>query len=205
MPLDYENDDAESREGGDGQDQRSFLLVLIGLGLTISAALGLGFLLKAPPLANFSFTLVDGALGVLATAPLVVMLAWMMRTNWTPVVRFRQSQIEFLSTIGFEFTPLRIAVMSIGAGVSEEMLFRGVLQSWLHGFLPLWFALIATNFVFGALHARNAPYAIIAGLIGVYFGALFAATSNLLTPIVTHAVYDAIAFDFTRRALTARK
>lgn len=189
------------RAGGAAQDSRSFLLVLAGLILTIAAAFGLGFLLNTPALAQLSFDARDAATGAAATAPLVAMLAWMMRTHWEPVVRFRQSQIELFSTVGFAFTPWRIAVMSIGAGVSEELLFRGVLQDWADRFLPLWAALAVTNLLFGALHARNAPYAVIAGLVGVYFGVLFAATSNLLAPMIAHALYDAVAFEFTRRAI----
>lgn len=94
--------------------------------------------------------------------------------------------------------------MAIGAGVSEELLFRGVLQTWSDRFLPLAFAILATNVLFGALHARTVLYAVIAGFVGVYLGVVFEASGNLVAPIVTHALYDAVALELARRAMAAR-
>ncbi len=48
---------------------------------------------------------------------------------------------------------------------------------------------------------RTILYAIIAGLVGVYLGVLFAVTDNLLAPMAAHALYDAVALEYTRRAV----
>ncbi|MHA7873533.1 MAG: CPBP family intramembrane glutamic endopeptidase, partial [Hyphococcus sp.] len=131
----------------------------------------------------------------------VVFLWWFSNTGHPALAEFRRSQIEFFSEIGFVFTPPRIVAMAIGAGVCEELLFRGVLQTWINGFAPVLIAIIVSNVVFGLLHMRTAMYAVIAGCVGAYFGALYALTDNLLTAIVAHGLYDAVALEYTRRAI----
>ena len=51
---------------------------------------------------------------------MLAFLFWFSRTTWPRIAAFRQSQIDFFANIGFEFTPLRIAVLAIGAGVSVQ-------------------------------------------------------------------------------------
>lgn len=185
-------------------DTRAFLLVLAGAGLMIAAAYGFGVLLHASPLDRFSFSLADALFGAAATGPLVLLLFWFMRTDIRALARFRQSQIDFFADIGFKFTPHRIALLAVAAGISEELLFRGVFQSWIERGMPLVWAIVLPNILFGALHARTSLYAFIAGLVGVYMGVLFAATGNVLAPIVTHAIYDWVALVVTQRAIEAR-
>lgn len=186
-------------------DHRAFLLVLAGAVLMVALAYGLGVLARASPHAHLSFSLFDIVLGIAATGPLVLLLTWFMRTDIPVLVRFRQSQIDFFAKVGFRFTPTRIALLAISAGVSEELLFRGVLQSWIGSALPLMWAIILPNVLFGALHARTSLYAFISGLIGVYMGVLFAATGNVLAPIITHAAYDWVALTITQRAIEAQR
>lgn len=199
------DDEAASGKAGADKDPRAFSIILIGLTLTIAAAFVLGLILKTPPLARFSFDFGDFIAGLAATAPLVLLLFWFMRTKNRALAFFRESQIEFLAQIGFRFTPARIAIMAIGAGVSEELLFRGVLQTWAAGFLPLAAAIVLTNILFGALHARTVLYAMIAAFVGAYLGVVFEATENLLTAMVTHAAYDAVALELARREIAKRQ
>lgn len=185
-------------------DARAFLLVMAGALIMVAIAWIVGMVLKAPMLARFSLSLADSAIGLIATAPLIVLLFWFMRTDLPMLVKFRESQIDFFAKIGFRFTPLRIALLAISAGVSEELLFRGVLQSWIASALPVSLAIILPNIAFGALHARTSLYAFIAGMVGVYMGLVFAATDNVLAPIITHAAYDWAALIITQRAIAAR-
>lgn len=186
-------------------DARAFLLTLVGLAVVFAAAFGFGLLLKTPPLARFSIDGGAAVAGVAATVPMLALLHWFLATRWRPAVAFRESQIDFFAAIGFEFTPLRVAILSIGAGVSEEILFRGVLQTWMAGTTPLWAAILATNILFGALHARTVLYAIVAGLVGVYLGVVFELTGNLIAPMIAHGLYDAVALDYVRRAIARDK
>jgi membrane protease YdiL (CAAX protease family) len=86
-----------------------------------------------------------------------------------------------------------IIVISLLAGLGEELLFRGVLQPVIG--LPL------ASLVFGAVHvgARSfIGYGVWAACIGALFGWLMVETGGLLAPIVAHAVYDALALAYVR-------
>jgi membrane protease YdiL (CAAX protease family) len=72
------------------------------------------------------------------------------------------------------------------AGLSEEVLFRGVLHVKL--------GIVTSNIVFGAVHWITPAYALSAGLIGVYLGWLQNYSENLLAPMITHGFYDFLAF-----------
>jgi membrane protease YdiL (CAAX protease family) len=92
-----------------------------------------------------------------------------------------------------------LAVVALLAGLGEETLFRGVLQQALDGPLPTWVALLATAALFGAAHWVTPTYAFLAGLVGLYFGALYLLSDNLLAPIVAHALYDVVALTLLAR------
>ncbi|WP_425408664.1 CPBP family intramembrane glutamic endopeptidase [Hyphococcus sp.] len=182
-------------------ESRTFIAVLAGTMLLAVIAVALSFILKTPLHAQFALSFNDFFIGVIATLPLAVFLWWFSNTTLKNLAAFRNSQIKFFAEIGFTITPMRIALMAIAAGVAEELLFRGVLQTWLAGFFPVAVAIIASNLLFGVLHMRTVLYAFIAGLVGVYLGVIFTLTENLITPMVTHALYDAVALEYTRRAV----
>jgi hypothetical protein len=182
-------------------EARTFSFVLFGTLFLGLIAVGASFLTGTPLTQQLRLNPNDFLIGIIATLPLVVFLWWFSNTTLEHLVSFRRSQIKFFAEIGFTFTPTRIALMAIGAGISEELLFRGVFQSWLAGFTPVILAIVLSNILFGLLHMRTVLYAIIAGLVGAYLGALFAVTDNLLAPMVTHALYDAAALEYTRRAV----
>lgn len=185
-------------------DWKKFALMAAGMAVTLAAAFGFGLLLETPPTGLLRFEWSGLIAGAAATAPLVFLLEWFMRTGHPPLARFRESQIGFFAGIGFKFTPMRIAVLALGAGITEELLFRGVFQTWAAGQMPAFLAVLLPNVLFGALHWRTTLYALIAGLVGVYLGVLFLVTGNLLAPIVAHALYDAVALHKTARAIDAR-
>ncbi len=143
-------------------------------------------------------------IGAMATAPLVGLLALFMRTSYPPLERFKAAQIDFLSDLGFSLSPFRIVIIGLVAGLGEEALFRGVLQSYAATATPLVIAILLPNILFGLLHARTALYAIIAGTLGTYLGALFAATGDLVAPAATHALYDMAALEIARREIEKR-
>ena len=96
-----------------------------------------------------------------------------------------------------EFVPLLagsswsdMALIALSAGVGEEMLFRGVLQSSLGSWLGLGWGLSVASVLFGLLHPISLPYIVLMIGVGFYFGGAFLLTGNLLTVMVTHAVYD---------------
>jgi membrane protease YdiL (CAAX protease family) len=78
------------------------------------------------------------------------------------------------------------------------MLFRGVIQ---HGVAErigppggVAIGIGIASLLFALAHALSGTYAVLAGLISVYFGWLLIVTGNLLVPILAHAAYDFLAF-----------
>ncbi len=194
---------SDPEEQPEKSEHKVFAVVIGGTIIMGLASIGLGLLLGTPIGPQLSWSSNDALIGVIATLPLALFLSWFSNTQIPALTEFRRQQIKFFSEIGFEFTGPRIVMMAIGAGVSEELLFRGVLQSWIDGFAPVVIAIIASNIIFGLLHMRTALYAVIAGLVGVYLGGLYFYTDNLLAPMITHGLYDFVALIYTKRAVDA--
>jgi uncharacterized protein len=86
------------------------------------------------------------------------------------------------------------AAISLGAGVSEELIFRG----FLFYYFILWFPHInglenalLTSVIFGLAHLYQGWKGILsAGVSGLILAGLFLLSGNLLLPMVVHAVGD---------------
>ncbi|HMF15526.1 MAG TPA: type II CAAX endopeptidase family protein [Gemmataceae bacterium] len=99
---------------------------------------------------------------------------------------------------------LTLVVVWTVAAFGEEMLFRGVLMNALADLLRLragdriaWaLALVVTSVVVGAGHAYYGPAGvIITGVLGAGFGLVYlVARRNLWAPILTHGLFDTVAF-----------
>ena len=88
---------------------------------------------------------------------------------------------------------LQLCVISLVAGISEEAFFRGAIQGSLADRVNVIVAVVLASALFGAFHLLTWTYAVIAAFIGAYLGLLWIWTENLLTPMITHAVYDFVA------------
>lgn len=97
-----------------------------------------------------------------------------------------------------------LAIVSLLAGVGEEMLFRGLLQSWLLTFLPPHPAVFVTAAAFGAAHAISPSYAVFATVLGLILGYVCLWTGGLPAAMMAHAVYDFGALYYGTRILRAR-
>jgi membrane protease YdiL (CAAX protease family) len=117
------------------------------------------------------------------------------------------TQRSVLTLLGGQWKPftalLVCTLLSIAAGVGEEMLFRGLLQYELtttpiqvlgtSSLLPIreYLAIGLSSLIFGALHAVTPLYACLAGVASIYFGCIYVSSDyNLAVPMVCHAVYD---------------
>ena len=82
------------------------------------------------------------------------------------------------------------------AGIGEEALFRGIIQTTLADWLNQWVALAVASALFGLGHLVTPAYAVLAGLLGLYLGGLSMVFDNLLLAIVVHALYDFVALTY---------
>lgn len=154
-------------------------------------ALGIGWFLPTSPWTQLAWHLDAVAIGLAATVPLLLGLVLITWYPFGPLKRLQRMTAELVVPLFRDCSTMQLLVISAMAGIGEEFLFRGALQSLAQywGSSP-WTAVILVATLFGAVHPITALYAVLAGLVGVYLGWLLLVTDNLLTPIVTHAAYD---------------
>ena len=171
-----------------------------GLGLL---AVGLGAWLDRPPWEMIRWTREGAAWGAAAGLPLIAGLLVLVRVSWGPVRGLVRASEELVTPLFRQCRLAELAIISAFAGLGEEMLFRGVVQvtitEWFGGTVGIWIGILAAAVAFGLFHPITTNYAILAGAIGVYLGWIFAATENLLVPVVAHGVYDFAALVYLVR------
>lgn len=141
--------------------------------------------------------------GTLAAVPMFGALVLSDRVEWEPMRRLADVVDRAVLPLFRRARLADLAVLSLLAGIGEEMLFRGLFQAglaqWIGRPSGTAAAIAVVSIVFGAGHALTRTYAVLAGLISVYLGLLFVVTGNLLAPIAAHAVYDFAALIYMRR------
>jgi membrane protease YdiL (CAAX protease family) len=159
-------------------------------------ALFLGWWFGQPPLSEFAWDEDSFYLGLAAALPMLGLLVVLLQWPVGPLASIKQFLYRELAPAleGCHWPDL--ALVSIAAGVGEEMLFRGVIQGSLTYYLGRVAAIAVTGLLFGLLHPVSIAYVCIAGLLGVYLGVVHVASGNLLTVITAHAAYDFAALLF---------
>jgi CAAX protease family protein len=177
---------------------RAQFLNLAGLveGGLLFVALALGWFAGIAPLADLRFEAMDAAWGVLAGSFLFGLLLLSERLPLAGMRRIRDLLVAILGRPLSECRWYELILLAALVGLSEEALFRGLLQPWIERSLGPAQGLLWSNVLFGLVHAVTPGYAVMAGAIGVFLGWLLDATGSrsLLVPAVTHAVYDYLAF-----------
>jgi uncharacterized protein len=177
------------------------ILFECGLG---AAALAIAWVLGLEPLALISGTAEGFGRGVLVALPLIVLLVLLVRISWGPVATLKRFVDEFVLPLFRGMYVWQLAAISIVAGISEELLFRGVmqvgLQDWLGPPHGAWAAILITALLFALAHAVTREYALAAGLISIYLGWSLVLSGDLLVPMTAHGVYDFVALVYLTRA-----
>ncbi|MFT5091595.1 MAG: CPBP family intramembrane glutamic endopeptidase [Planctomycetales bacterium] len=188
-------------EGAVDEPHGRFFLITISTG-AFAACVGVAFvgqLLTGVPAAgslNRSdiFEPATWAAALTITLPMFALLYFERRTRIVWLRELWHLSSELLGPVVARVTFAELVVVSLFAGLGEELLFRGFLQSWLggHGLLV---ALIVPNVLFGVLHWISRSYAICSFCIGLYFSCLlhFAESVNLTALIIAHSLYDLVA------------
>lgn len=180
----------------DPLDRRTFLnLAALFEGALALLAVALGWVFGVDPLKDLHWSWPSFGIGVAAVLPMLVVF---LGTMWWPVPALRRIRQMLVSLLGPPLSQCRWYELALLAGVvgfCEELLFRGFLQPALE-FMGYWPALLGCNILFGAAHFLSPTYAIETVLAGCYLSWLLDAgdTRELLSPMVTHALYDFIAF-----------
>jgi membrane protease YdiL (CAAX protease family) len=180
-----------------------FRLAVMFEGGLVAAGFALGWLMTPPAWEHMRWAAEAALLGMLAALPLLVALVFLRRLKAGAVGRLNRTVDELLVPL-FSTLPLwQLAAISALAGLGEELLFRGVLQTWLGDAVGLASAICLTSVVFGLAHLITPLYGVLAAAVSVYLGWLAVEYENLVVPIVAHGVYDFVALVYlAKREMT---
>ena len=182
-------------------------LVAILLGLTV----GPDARAMVPRLSDAPWPeLIQGlAYGFIAALPMWWFMTAIRHLPLRSVQELEEIGSDGLFKLLLRLTPVEMIVVSLCAGVGEELLFRGWLlpavASWIGGMddpPSVVAAVIVSSVAFGLVHPVTRLYVVLATIIGAYLAALLLWTENLLVPIVAHAVYDAIQMIVAKHSST---
>jgi uncharacterized protein len=200
---DQERDRKEERPEGPEDDAPSHAVVIIfavffEAGLA-PFSLALGWLLGHPPLERFVWSFRDAAWGAAAALPLIALFLAVLRWPIGPLARVKQMCEDEIVPLFDRSYWSELALISLTAGVGEEMLFRGVFQATFADWLGTGWGLALASLLFGVLHPMSVAYVVIITFLGLCLGAIWIVNGNLLTVMVTHAVYDLAVLGFLIR------
>lgn len=167
-----------------------FEAALIPLALVLAIPLGL------QPWRAFSASPGALSVAVIATVPLIAALAVCARAGAAWFEEVEALVRPLIESVFRGRGVVAVIAVSALAGLGEELLFRGVIQSGLSASFGAWPGLLLASVLFGLMHALSRAYFVLAAFMGVYLGALYQATDNLLLPAIVHGLYDAIAIGY---------
>jgi len=171
----------------------------------ILVAILLGWIAGIDPFADIYFSESAIVYGILGTIPLFLMFVALEHIEDESFKRIRRLLLETLGPGLHRYHWADLFILALIAGISEELLFRGVVQPWLETGWDGRVGLVASNVIFGLVHAVTPLYAVLAGLVGIYLGLSldYEGQRNLLIPIIIHSLYDFLAFVMLMRAYRA--
>jgi hypothetical protein len=162
----------------------------------IFLAVILGWIADIDPFQNIYFSETAVAYGLIGTIPLFLMFLALEKIQGESVVKIRELLLNTLGPGLHRYHWTDLFMLAAIAGISEELLFRGVIQPWIEASWGITAALIGSNVIFGLVHAVTPLYAVLATLVGIYLGLSldYGGERNLLIPIIIHGFYDFLAF-----------
>jgi uncharacterized protein len=156
-------------------------------------ALGLGWLLGIDPWATWVWDARAAGVGLIGVVPPLALLVWIVQSTGRPAVELRELVRSLLVPAFSGWRVWELVALAGVAGLSEEVLFRGVIQAGLGGWLGAGFGLMGSALLFGLAHWLSPFYAGLAMVMGLWFGLVWLVSGSLVAPVLAHALYDAVA------------
>ena len=109
------------------------------------------------------------------------------------LLSYKNIMIELRSVFS-ELTWPMIVTLSVMAGVSEELLFRGVIQNYVISVSNPFIGVLVSAFIFGLMHFYSRIYVLLTFVAGLIIGYIYYQTQSLALIVSLHIVYDILAF-----------
>ncbi len=164
------------------------IVLLVGWFALGRAAAAIGLVARGGAVAWIGY-----GLSALAAATLLIQLRSYLRSP-EQLASMRETFRKVMCILPHTRSELRaFDVVSLTAGICEEIIFRGYLIAYLMAVLttPFWIAAILSSLVFGLSHNYQGPSGIlrtaaVGGVLALFYGL----TGSLWAPMVVHAVMD---------------
>ena len=136
--------------------------------------------------------LVDGAIAFLIALPVVtatnIAWPWLLKTCGVPL-----EKQDLVGMFAHARSPLLLALMialaTVTAPATEELVFRAGFFRFLRTRIPRWAALVGPSCLFAALHQNLATFAPLV-VLGVLFSLAYERSGRIATTIVAHALFN---------------
>jgi membrane protease YdiL (CAAX protease family) len=192
-------DDVPPHDDGNARRELTVLFAVFFEGALAPISLILGWVLGHNPLETFRWSLDAALWGAVATVPLMLLSLAMLRWPIGPGATFKQfCEKEVVARLE-NSSWSELALIALAISVGDEMLCRGVLQASLTEWFGVPGGLGLASMLFGLLQPISIPYMVMAGLLGLYLGVIWLVSGNLLTVMVTHALYEFAALSYLIR------
>lgn len=162
----------------------------------VLVAIALGWLVDINPFEFIIFNEQAVSNGIMGTLPLCLIFIALNQLQLESLQKIKQVLHSTLGPSLHRHHWADLFVLAAIAGISEEILFRGVIQPWMENSWGMIAGLLVSSVIFGLVHAVTALYFIMATAVSIYLGLYldYDNTRNLLTPIIIHSLYDFFAF-----------
>ncbi|MDP2097106.1 MAG: CPBP family intramembrane glutamic endopeptidase [Methylobacter sp.] len=173
----------------------------------ILVAIAFGWLANINPFANLHFSEFSVIYGLVGTIPLFLLYRVLEQVRLESVIKIKDILFQTLGPALQRYHWTDLLILAAIAGLSEEILFRGLIQPWIEASWGMTVGLIATNIIFGLAHAVTPFYALLATLVGIYLSLSmdYEGSRNLLLPIIIHGFYDFLVFVTLMRTYRASR
>ena len=152
---------------------------------------GLGLSVRRWP-----WDVIRGVIGFLAVFPLCFgaakVMSLLIESGLLPIPPTPHPLLLFLDTASLGWKVLIVFGAVVMAPLSEELLYRGLLQSLLRRWLSRpWSAILVTSAVFAVVHSSLYKDWPALFMLSVVLGYNYERTGRLVAPIVIHALFNA--------------
>jgi membrane protease YdiL (CAAX protease family) len=173
--------------------RRLLELVFLTEGAALAAALLLAWWLDIrlfPLTRNFWGDMLKGTAAALPPLAFFICLLSKKAERVTALRSLRRKVLGDIRELFLDVRPEDLVLISVSAGVAEELFFRGVLQTKV--------GIVWASIIFGLVHFVSPSYVIAASVMGFYIGAISQMSGHLLVPIQLHFIYDLGALAYIR-------